>query len=844
MSFAEKDMEENDMEILPWPISASLLDRRRSCELTRKVAPCIEKAVTHLYELENQLNAIHDNFEKGKHDKDHRDQKQNWLVTDLLDDNDKQRVILSASGAKLKINGTGLIKMKREADSQPPSLTEYGEKVVRDTLLLLGRLETDRVNTSQSLAMQKQRVIMLKTRIDNYAHRRMHFMPIAVQKEHELCAINIQELKWHLAYKGRSMSRMTEKYKSAEKVNQKLKEEIQYINEKKPWVEKKIEEEEAQMEEIQSHQEATDAELAGALALLKSMEEKFSRAENHAERESDVLERDVDEVRQLLNGHTDELARYKMHYTSFVHSIHDARERLKEMEEEYEVLVSRHQHAIEMERIQGEKVKHFKKKIKEQEEERQKLMEENLRLRNEKDGQKLELESQNAVLDLDIKRQTKKLRELIASSRAAERDIKNLRKLIADSVSQRNEGTQVTKRAEIELLSVAKEAEILDEEVSTLTLVYEKLQETLENEREKCEKTEEDLKTTSESLKKQLKDEAHARTVLQARIAADNLELVKTKNDANKKRDKNTSRAEEIEKAVSSIKAQVEKMEKAHADRQKVISELDELLGKIKRQHEEVESAFKRQIKDLEQKEKEAKEVLQSLSKKLEEMEWKTDAMEKRMQDMTSSSVMMNRVLLSTQEAIEELSEELKELDIQQHAGQGILETLEITLKQLKERGMKSSKEHSDHLRKRENALELIESKLKVSLDENTKLAKLYSTTQNDFMVDKDEFLRMYEIAILKENSVKDKKELFDFRTRLHKALECYYKLRGVQTRAGIAKFEQLSHQNGERLVKIQTSLNETLNHINGFLNANNASHGFLRIHAEETARGSVEIST
>lgn len=58
------------------------------------------------------------------------------------------------------------------------------------------------------------------------------------------------------------------------------------------------------MEEIQSHQEATDAELAGALALLKSMEEKFSRAENHAERESDVLERDVDEVRQLLNGHT------------------------------------------------------------------------------------------------------------------------------------------------------------------------------------------------------------------------------------------------------------------------------------------------------------------------------------------------------------------------------------------------------------------------------------------------------------------------------------------------------------------------------------------------------------
>ncbi len=36
-------------------------------------------------------------------------------------------------------------------------------------------------------------------------------------------------------------------------------------------------------------------------------------------------------------------------------------------------------------------------------------------------------------------------------------------------------------------------------------------------------------------------------------------------------------------------------------------------------------------------------------------MEWRTEAIEKRMQDMASSSVMMNRVLLSTQEAIEEL---------------------------------------------------------------------------------------------------------------------------------------------------------------------------------------------
>ena len=79
--------------------------------------------------------------------------------------------------------GTGLTKPgKRTENEANLSLADFGERVIRDTLLLLGRLETDRVNTAQSLANEKQRVAMLKAKIDEYAHRRLHFMPIAVQK--------------------------------------------------------------------------------------------------------------------------------------------------------------------------------------------------------------------------------------------------------------------------------------------------------------------------------------------------------------------------------------------------------------------------------------------------------------------------------------------------------------------------------------------------------------------------------------------------------------------------------------------------------------------------------------
>ena len=49
------------------------------------------------------------------------------------------------------------------------------------------------------------------------------------------------------------------------------------------------------------------------------------------------------------------------------------------------------------------------------------------------------------------------------------------------------------------------------------------------------------------------------------------------------------------------------------------------------------------------------KEKVANLDKELDRIESRTDAIEKRMQDMSSSSIMMNRLLLSTQEAIEEL---------------------------------------------------------------------------------------------------------------------------------------------------------------------------------------------
>lgn len=76
------------------------------------------------------------------------------------------------------------------------------------------------------------------------------------------------------------------------------------------------------------------------------------------------------------------------------------------------------------------------------------------------------------------------------------------------------------------------------EEASKVDALHNNLTETLVNFREETSTIEDSLRVTADALKKQLKDEAHARTVLQARIAADNTDLQKTSVESTKKREK------------------------------------------------------------------------------------------------------------------------------------------------------------------------------------------------------------------------------------------------------------------------------------------------------------------
>lgn len=71
----------------------------------------------------------------------------------------------------------------------------------------------------------------------------------------------------------------------------------------------------------------------------------------------------------------------------------------------------------------------------------------------------------------------------------------------------------------------------------------------------------------------------------------------------------------------------------------------------------------------------------------------------------------------------------------------------------------------------------------------------------------------------------------------MRQALEYFYRLRGLQSKADIADFELKCIANGEKLVTLQSEMMKVIEHINRFLEANNASHNVISLKAAESAR-------
>lgn len=78
----------------------------------------------------------------------------------------------------------------------------------------------------------------------------------------------------------------------------------------------------------------------------------------------------------------------------------------------------------------------------------------------------------------------------------------------------------------------------------------------------------------------------------------------------------------------------------------------------------------------------------------------------------------------------------------------------------------------------------------------------------------------------------------------MREVLQQYYKLRNLQNKAELAEFELRTVANGEKLTVLQREMMRVIEHINRFLQANNAAHGTISAEAAKIAQSPLTSAT
>lgn len=809
-----------------WPKLPQIF-RRRSCELTTATSPCVNKAISHLELLQNVI-------EDWSHEKEEeirsreataRASRKDVRFSDTHDSSRKPGLISAtstrrstASTQELSVQGVGYKEEVKEPDIDTSAPYLGAEDVIEEVLTLLARLENDRQETEKALEREKERVIRLVAKIDFHCKRRMKELPSVVQKEHEECIMDINELQWHVAYSSRNEARIKDRVDIAEVLNQRLKEDIEFVKKHIPLVEEKLELELEAMSKIRNAQKDTNQELDNTKSRQVKTEAKSNEATQKAQIERGHIKKELGTVRETLASINEELSEAKMTYNTYIYQINDITQQLKDNEQELKVLEVKTENAKVAVEMQEAKVNDVTKKIEESEYEHVRLDSENAKLMSELKVKKTQYANTINQLELAVKNRDKRLRQVVLRNEEVKMEVEDYKDKANACHRQKDWDEKNVKRIHKEMEKIQQQLGVTMEELNRVAALHATIREQLLAEQDKTHKMEESLKMTADTLKRQVKDEIHTRSVLTARITSDSQDLKKTQGEMRERKTKAAKVADDVVTAVKTVREKVEKLRSAKETKEREKRDLSAKKEETKKQMEESEKRFDERIQQIQPHHSHLKEDLLKVSRRLDHIDWKSDVMRNKMDDMDKSQGMMDRLTATTSKALEEMRALLGELELQIQAAQKIEDDLKGQYQDILTRIRNNESNHRKFVENRKTVLRELEEQKERALQINKDLASKYRTLQNDQMVVKDKLMNNFEDRVKMENAIKDVRELQALQVRMHGAMMEYYKYRGLYNSAELARMEDMSFKNSEKVSDLQDKMDSALKSITEFL--------------------------
>ncbi|XP_050624055.1 coiled-coil domain-containing protein 178 isoform X5 [Macaca thibetana thibetana] len=289
--------------------------RRHSCAVVNIPAPCVNKMISHIQDVESKIQEHLKRFESSFEEWSRistKDLKEDWSVATPVKE----------------------VKPEEKRDEKCPELKQEMETLLSEAVHLIKSLETDRAEAEAALKRQRSRKNMINLKIDSWSVWKLQELPLAVQKEHEACLRDVIELQWHLEDKVNQLEHFAKQKMELEEANAKIQADIDYMNEHGPLLDSKRNQE---LQDLKNHYKKKKEVMDLHRKVCEELEEALEACENarlKAQQIKEEMDKDIHQDEKSIEAYKREMYQLTSLYDHYSSSVINVNTNIEEKEEE------------------------------------------------------------------------------------------------------------------------------------------------------------------------------------------------------------------------------------------------------------------------------------------------------------------------------------------------------------------------------------------------------------------------------------------------------------------------------------------------------------------------------
>jgi chromosome segregation ATPase len=386
-------------------------------------------------------------------------------------------------------------------------------------------LINDRNQAQKARLEARMATTTIKGKIHDIAEARWKILPLAVQREHEILAMDISELQWHVKQETQKMVIAQEKLENASTINTRLKADIDFNKNHSPLVEEKLRLEEAAMVDIKQEQKVQTGVLHVAKSKLKLAQEDFKRKSTKLRQERAQHEEKLEKVCDVLIGLQDELNKKELEADGISDKIASTNIQIEAQEAEIAALREEAAQMRKTERAGIEKMEKLKTEIKKHEVE-------TIALQAEKDNLRAEIYQKHENYKEKLASLKSDHTESVGKLKETTKQRNELRLENEDSKKRQNVAKANIAKLEKEIRRLKADTQAAEKDYHELTIKLVKLEQhnaelvmTIERQEKQYQQIEENLQMSIDKTRNQIDEEIKTKAINEQRLSDDTVTL-------------------------------------------------------------------------------------------------------------------------------------------------------------------------------------------------------------------------------------------------------------------------------------------------------------------------------